>query len=90
MLAETKPGQRKSTSRTKSLDQFFESHILGIIAYFTDIIEGPLMQGKATTQPLPERQRSIAAIGELVSLARHNVKRALPQVSVRHQLRYAY
>ncbi|KAH4967839.1 hypothetical protein HBI26_107510 [Parastagonospora nodorum] len=79
MLAETKPGQRKSTSRSKSLDVFFETHILGIIAHFTDVIESPLAQAKAITQPLPERKRSIAAIGELISLARYNVNGALPQ-----------
>jgi serine/threonine-protein kinase ATR len=81
MLAETKPGQRKSASRSKSLDLFCETHILGIIAHFTDIIESPLAQAKALTQPLPERKRSIAAIGELISLARYNVNGALPQVS---------
>ncbi|KAH8732219.1 hypothetical protein GQ44DRAFT_602205 [Phaeosphaeriaceae sp. PMI808] len=79
MLAETKTGQRKSTSKAKSLDSFCETHILGIIAYFTDIIESPLAQGKVTSQPLPERKRSIAAIGELIKLARNNVNGALPQ-----------
>jgi serine/threonine-protein kinase ATR len=49
-----------------------------------------MMQGKATTQPLPERKRSIAAIGELISLARHNVKRALPQVLCFHSFCYTY
>jgi serine/threonine-protein kinase ATR len=38
-----------------------------------------MVQAKATTQPLPERKRSIAAIGELISLARYNVNGALPQ-----------
>ncbi|KAF1921015.1 hypothetical protein BDU57DRAFT_509551 [Ampelomyces quisqualis] len=79
ILAETKPGQRKSTSKSKSLDLFFETHILGIIAHFTDIIESPLAQAKSASQPLPERKRSIAAIGELIDLARYNVNGALPQ-----------
>jgi serine/threonine-protein kinase ATR len=81
MLVDIKPGQRKSTSKTKSLDGFFEKHILGIVSHFTDIIESPLAQIKAIAHPLPERKRSIAAIGELVLLARHNVNGALPQVS---------
>jgi serine/threonine-protein kinase ATR len=85
MLAELKPGQRKSTSKSKSLDLFCETHILGIIAHFTDIIESPLAQAKATVQPLPERKRSIAAIGELIGLARYNVNGALPQVSRCHE-----
>ncbi|KAF2828831.1 hypothetical protein CC86DRAFT_319926 [Ophiobolus disseminans] len=79
MLVEIKPGQRKSTSKTKSLHEFFGKHILGIMSHFTDVIESPLAQGKATMQPLPERKRSIAAIGELVTLARYNVINALPQ-----------
>lgn len=83
MLADTKTG-RKSASKTKSLDSFCETHILGIIAHFTDVIEGPLAQGKSTQQPLPERKRCIAAIGELISLARYNVNGALPQVRHTH------
>jgi serine/threonine-protein kinase ATR len=80
MLADTKSGQRKSASKTKNLDSFCETHILGIIAHFTNIIESPLAQGKATIQPLSERKRSIGAIVELISLARRNVNGALPQV----------
>lgn len=82
MIIDNKPGQRKSTSKTKSLDGFFETHILGIMSHFTDVIESPLAQGKATMHPLPERKRSIAAIGELINLARSSVIMALPQVSL--------
>lgn len=81
LLLGPKTGQRKSLSKSKSLDDFFENHILGIIAHFTDVIESPLAQVKAAAHPLAERKRSIAAIRELVVLARHNVKGALPQVS---------
>jgi serine/threonine-protein kinase ATR len=90
MLVEVKPGQRKSTSKTKSIDSFFETHILGIVAHFTDIIESPMAQVKATTYPLPERKRSIAAIGELVSLARYNVSGALPQVILEQLPTFVY
>jgi serine/threonine-protein kinase ATR len=79
MLAENKSAQRKSKSKSQSLDDFCRTHILGIISHFTDVIESPMVQAKATTQPLPERKRSIAAIGELISLARYNVNGALPQ-----------
>ena len=82
MLADSKTGQRKSTSKAKILDAFCETHILGIIAHFSDIIESPLAQGKAVPQRLPERKRCIAAIGDLVSLARYSVNGALPQVSL--------
>jgi len=81
LLFDAKPGQRKTASKTKSLDGFLEHHILGIVSYFTDIIESPLAQLKAIAHPLPERKRSILALGELVRLARDNVNRALPQVS---------
>lgn len=80
MLADTKSAQRKSSSKSKTLDAFCEAHILGIIAHFSDIIESPLAHGKATLRSLPERKRSIAAIGDLISLARYSVNGALPQI----------
>ncbi|KAH7078025.1 hypothetical protein BKA63DRAFT_277194 [Paraphoma chrysanthemicola] len=79
MLADTKNGQRKSTSRSKNLDSFCETHILGILAHFTDTIESPLTQGKAIVQPLSERKRSIGAVVELIALAGRNVNGAMPQ-----------
>lgn len=78
-LATSKTG-RKPNSRTKTLDAFCETHILGIIAHFSDIIGSPLAQGKAVPQTLPERKRCIAAIGDLVGLARYSVNGALPQI----------
>lgn len=80
ILADTKSAQRKPTSKSKALDAFCEAHILGIIAHFSDIIESPLAQGKATLRSLPERKRSIAAIGDLIKLARYSVNGALPQI----------
>ena len=80
MLADSKTGQRKSASKAKTLDAFCETHILGIIAHFSDVIESPTVQGKAAPQALPERKRCIAAIGDLISLARYSVNGALPQI----------
>ncbi|KAH6616589.1 hypothetical protein C7974DRAFT_427548 [Boeremia exigua] len=79
-LADSKHGQRRSSSKTKSLDEFCETHILGIIAYFSDIVESPLTQGKTAPHPLPERKRCIAAIGDFIALARYSVNGALPQI----------
>ncbi|UPX14349.1 Non-specific serine/threonine protein kinase [Ascochyta rabiei] len=79
-LADTKNAQRRSSSKTKNLDEFCETHILGIIAYFSDIVESPLTQGKTLPHPLPERKRCIAAIGDFISLARYSVNGALPQI----------
>jgi serine/threonine-protein kinase ATR len=81
MLApDTKSGPRKSTSKTKNLDAFCETHILGIIAYFSNVIETPSTHGKLMTHKTPERKRCIAAIGDLISLARFSVNGALPQI----------
>jgi serine/threonine-protein kinase ATR len=80
ILADSKTNQRKSTSKAKVLDAFCETHILGIIAYFSDVIESHSAQGKAVPQTLPERRRCIAAIGDLISLARYSVNGALPQI----------
>jgi serine/threonine-protein kinase ATR len=81
MLApDTKSGQRKTTSKSKNLDAFCETHILGIIAYFSNVIETPSTQGKSVTHTMPERKRCIAAIGDLISLARFSVNGALPQI----------
>lgn len=80
MLADAKAAQRKSASKAKTLDAFCETHILGIIAHFSDVIESSSAQGKAVPQSLPERKRSIAAIGDLIGLARYSVNGALPQI----------
>ena len=80
LAPDTKSGQRKSTSKTKNLDAFCETHILGIIAYFSNVIEAPNAQGKATPHTMPERKRCIAAIGDLIHLARFSVNGALPQI----------
>ncbi|KAF9697303.1 hypothetical protein EKO04_004887 [Ascochyta lentis] len=79
-LADIKNVQRRSSSKTKNLDEFCETHILGIIAYFSDIVESPLTQGKTTPHPLPERKRCIAAVGDFIGLARYSVNGALPQI----------
>ena len=81
MLApDTKSGPRKSTSKSKNLDAFCETHILGIIAYFSNVIETPNSPGKAAPHAMSERRRCIAAIGDLISLARYSVNGALPQI----------
>jgi serine/threonine-protein kinase ATR len=80
LAPDTKSGQRKSTSKSKNLDAFCETHILGIIAYFSNVIETPSTQGKSLMHTIPERKRCIAAIGDLISLARYSVNGALPQI----------
>ncbi|KAF2178853.1 hypothetical protein K469DRAFT_598368 [Zopfia rhizophila CBS 207.26] len=74
-LAEMKDGQRKTTSKTKTLSSFFESHILGIMAHFSEVLEN---SDKSHT--LSERKRCVGAIGEMISLAGSQVSTALPQI----------
>ncbi len=80
MLADSKRGQRKQTPTTEILSAFCETHILGIIAHFSDIIEGPNTQRKDVPQTSFEGKRCIAAIGDLVNLAKASVSGAIPQV----------
>ncbi|KAH7552423.1 hypothetical protein BM1_08374 [Bipolaris maydis] len=80
LAPDTKSGPRKSTSKSKNLDAFCETHILGIIAYFSNVIETPNSPGKAVPYTMPERRRCIAAIGDLINLARYSVNGALPQI----------
>lgn len=76
-LAERKGGRSRSSTRSeKILATFFENHILGIIAYFSEVIEN-----SREPRSIGERRRSLAAIEEMIVLAKDNVAIALPQVS---------
>ncbi|KAF2867552.1 protein kinase rad3 [Massariosphaeria phaeospora] len=75
MLAEMKDGQRRSSSKNKTLQSFFEIHILGIMAHFSEVLDSPL-----AVHPLSERKRCVGAIGEMIILANNYVSFALPQV----------
>lgn len=75
MLAEMKNGQRKVASKRKTLETFFELHILGIMANFSDIL------ATSSNHPVPERKKCVGAIKEMIILAGNCVSFALPQVS---------
>jgi serine/threonine-protein kinase ATR len=87
VLAEMKNGQRKTASKKKLLYSFFEVHILGIMAHFSEVLDNP----HANHQVL-ERKRCVGAIGEMIKLADICVSFALPQVSilVRYQLQHIH
>ncbi|KAH7045160.1 hypothetical protein B0J12DRAFT_669729 [Macrophomina phaseolina] len=76
-LAERRTGAsgRQITKETKAVAQFFENHILGIMAHFSNFIDS-----SKDPQPLSERNRYLGAIEELVILAKTNVSPALPQI----------
>jgi serine/threonine-protein kinase ATR len=71
-----KPGQRKAGPKKKTLSSFLESHILGIIALFSDILDNA-----QSIHSLSERKRCLGAIKEMIILAKEHVGVALPQVS---------
>lgn len=75
-IAERKPGQGKTTSRSsRTVATFFESHILGIMAEFSHMIANGQEQ-----QPTIEKLRCLRAISEMVVLAKGHVTVALPQI----------
>lgn len=54
---------------------FFEQHILGIMAHFSDIIE----KGRVV-HPMVEKKRCLRAIEEVLHLSKGHISVALPQV----------
>ena len=54
---------------------FFESHILGIMANFSEVIDARIHQY------VPEKIRCLRAVEELIDLAKTELGAALPQVS---------
>jgi hypothetical protein len=54
---------------------FFESHVLGIMSHFTDIIDSSIDR-----HSIPDKKRSLRAIEQLIHLAKPHVSIAMPQV----------
>ncbi|KAF2135717.1 uncharacterized protein K452DRAFT_322886 [Aplosporella prunicola CBS 121167] len=76
VLVERKPGQSRSTTKdNKMMGQFFDNHILGVMAVFSGIIDNT-----KETQPMSERRISLGAIQELIELAKEHVSFGLPQI----------
>ena len=75
-IAERRPGQTKANSKSsRTVNEFFEDHILGIMTYFSEVLENA--QG---TYPVQEKIRTLKAIAEMINLNKHRVNAALPQV----------
>ncbi|KAE8348829.1 protein kinase [Aspergillus coremiiformis] len=76
LLAGLVPRKSGHTSRRANLIGYFiEEHILGIITEFAHAINDFQIR-----QPLVEKKRNIAAIGEMVKVARGHVGSAIPQI----------
>ena len=71
-----KPGSSRGTARkTDIIGPFFETHVLGIMAYLADTIN----DGKGP-QSLAEKRRCLGAIQEMIKLANNYISNGLPQV----------
>ena len=57
------------------LGPFFEDHVLGIMAHFSDTINDGL-----DSQPMLEKLRCLGAIREMLTLAKNHISSGLPQV----------
>lgn len=54
---------------------FLEAHILGIMSYFTDIVDASVDR-----QPFAEKKRAIRAVEQLIIVGKSHVGIAVPQV----------
>lgn len=66
---------RGTARKSNALGSFFETHVLGIMACLSDIVN----ESKGM-HIVPEKIRSLRAIQEMIRLAKNNVNNALPQV----------
>lgn len=75
-IAERRPGQGRSYSKSlRVVVEFFDTHILGIMTHFSQVLENT-----TGANPTEEKARCIRAIGEMVSLIKHQVSGALAQI----------
>lgn len=63
-FVERRNGQSRASKNAKHLDSFFDNHILGIMAHFTDILDFA-----KDRYELAERQQALDAIQQLIVLA---------------------
>ncbi|RAK98040.1 protein kinase MEC1 [Aspergillus ibericus CBS 121593] len=76
LLAVLVPRKSGFTPKPEDLIGYFvEEHVLGIITQFAHAINDFQIR-----QPLVEKKRNIAAIGEMVKVARGHINSALPQI----------
>ncbi|BCR99011.1 protein kinase MEC1 [Aspergillus luchuensis] len=61
--------------RANLIGYFIEEHVLGIITQFAHAVNDFQIR-----QPLIEKKRNIAAIGEMIKVARGHISSALPQI----------
>ncbi|KAK8173648.1 hypothetical protein IWX90DRAFT_148777 [Phyllosticta citrichinensis] len=78
VIAERSTRNTKANTRanpSKMIAEFFHNHILGIMAYFSDMIDNP-----KDPKPISERIKCLGALEEMISLAGSSVSVGLPQI----------
>ncbi|KAI9736292.1 MAG: serine/threonine-protein kinase M1 [Cirrosporium novae-zelandiae] len=68
--------EKPRNKKTNYIGQFFDTHILGIMALFSGILNDFLH-----IQPLPTKRQCLRAIGEVVKFGKSHISNALPQIS---------
>ncbi|KAK8184448.1 hypothetical protein BC567DRAFT_246964 [Phyllosticta citribraziliensis] len=79
VIAERSTRNTKANTRanpSKMIAEFFHNHILGIMAYFSDMIDNP-----KDPKPISERIKCLGALEEMISLAESSVSVGLPQAN---------
>ncbi|KAK4547636.1 hypothetical protein LTR36_000593 [Oleoguttula mirabilis] len=75
-LAERRPGQSRAHSKSsRTLTEFFDTHILGIMAHYSTFLEGLMV-----APPLSEKLRVLNAIRDMIRLTKSHASIALPQI----------
>lgn len=75
-IAQRRPGQIKAFSKaSRTVADYFETHILGIIAHF-----GEVMENTQGLYPSEEKILCIKGIGEMIIMMKQQVVIALPQL----------
>ncbi|KAF2457856.1 hypothetical protein BDY21DRAFT_320173 [Lineolata rhizophorae] len=78
VIEQRKPGLKSNPKPSKLLAGFFEAHVLGIMTYFSEVIDN-----RAETynlQPMFERKRCLRALEQMILMAKNKVTIALPQI----------
>lgn len=75
-IAERRAGQSKAYPKSqRTVAEFFDTHRLGIMAHFSEILEN--VQGN---YPPSEKARCVRAIAEMIKINKEQVNAALPQI----------
>ncbi|KAI9721086.1 MAG: hypothetical protein M1812_002567 [Candelaria pacifica] len=69
------PQTKGTAKKAHVVGRFFEVHVLGIMAEFSDTINNV-----GVLQPVTEKERCLKAINEMIKVAKSDISNALPQI----------